>query len=360
MTDTKERLNEITVRANSGDAEAQFYLGERYYWGIGVEKDKKMALEWYQNSSKSGGIQVAASNACEMLLHGDGVERNYDEAFRLCSLAAQKEYASALTLLGEIYYQGYGKDKDMKSAFTYYEAAAKKGHVHAQYMLGYMYYKGLGVEKNIIQARSWFLSSTNGGHEFSRKMLERICPSCVRPILTEILIENELSTIYLTSVGTMSVKMVPPENYCRLDEDSPVSSDIRIIADTMIVNSSILGIFFNCNVNSDENDVYIIAIKDKDLYKQYFNQLNEWLPQIASGFKEGGAQVVSQDEYGAYATTPKNLSTNSVAIELQTGISMVLGKPLIFYRINNSTNVDGAFSKLSNWIKSIHILNTKH
>ena len=40
--------------AEQGNAKAQYSLGYCYYWGKGVEEDKKEALKWYRKAADQG------------------------------------------------------------------------------------------------------------------------------------------------------------------------------------------------------------------------------------------------------------------------------------------------------------------
>jgi hypothetical protein len=58
---TDELYQLISPLAEQGNAEAQFYLGEMYVEGYGVEKDLKEAAGWYQKSVKQGNADARRS-----------------------------------------------------------------------------------------------------------------------------------------------------------------------------------------------------------------------------------------------------------------------------------------------------------
>ena len=47
-------IEELTERAEQGNAAAQFNLGVRYATGKGVEQDYAKAFGWYKKDRKSG------------------------------------------------------------------------------------------------------------------------------------------------------------------------------------------------------------------------------------------------------------------------------------------------------------------
>ena len=79
----------LTLKAKSGEAEAQNALGEAYYDGKGVTENLTEAVKWFTK-------------------------------------AAEQENAKAEYNLGNCYYYGNGVPKDHKKAIYYFEQAALK------------------------------------------------------------------------------------------------------------------------------------------------------------------------------------------------------------------------------------------
>lgn len=44
--------------AGAGNAEAQFYLGRFFHWGIGVTEDRVAALRWYTEAASRGHVEA--------------------------------------------------------------------------------------------------------------------------------------------------------------------------------------------------------------------------------------------------------------------------------------------------------------
>ena len=91
-----------------GHAKAQFNLAVMCENGLGVPKDERKAVEWYQK-------------------------------------AANQEYADAQINLGTMYDRGHGIPKDDAKAFGWYQKAAIQGVSQAQFNLAVMYDTGRGV-----------------------------------------------------------------------------------------------------------------------------------------------------------------------------------------------------------------------
>jgi TPR repeat protein len=65
--------------AAAGDAQAQFALANRYFYGVGVPQDYSQALLWY-NKSANQGFAPAQNLLGYMYQHKFGVPRDYKRA----------------------------------------------------------------------------------------------------------------------------------------------------------------------------------------------------------------------------------------------------------------------------------------
>ncbi len=80
--------------AEAGDPVAQNYLGVHYYLGLGVQRNWRQALEWYEKAAKQG---------------DPGAQLNY----------------------GLMFQNGYGTDPDIVAAFMWYYASYRQGNTVA-------------------------------------------------------------------------------------------------------------------------------------------------------------------------------------------------------------------------------------
>ena len=96
----------LRVRAEQGDAEAQYNLGLIYRTGEGVPQDDAEAVHWYR-------------------------------------LAADQGDSCAQFIIGQSYSRGQGVPQDSAEAVRWYRLAADQGNAEAQYNLGVMYYSQL-------------------------------------------------------------------------------------------------------------------------------------------------------------------------------------------------------------------------
>ena len=122
-------------KAEAGDAEAQYVLGEAYRIGEGVEQDNAEAVRWYRKAAEQG-------------------------------------HAKAQSKLGYTYYHGEGLEQDYMEAVSWWRKAAEQGHVAAQFNLGAAYEAGKGVEQDYVEAVSWYTLS--GAGNLSEEILDRL------------------------------------------------------------------------------------------------------------------------------------------------------------------------------------------
>lgn len=75
-----------------GHTRAQFYLGDIYFRGLGVEKDFDTAFYWFLRSAEQGND------------------------------------SSGQNMVGYMYHNGYGTHQDLSKARYWYEKSAAQGH----------------------------------------------------------------------------------------------------------------------------------------------------------------------------------------------------------------------------------------
>lgn len=97
---------------------------------------------------------------------GEGVEPNEQKAFELIKESANKGSLRGQSGLGMIYYLGLCSVKqDYNEAFKWFEKAALKGDPNGQYGLGECYEHGAGVTANQMLAKAWKNRAAAQGHE---------------------------------------------------------------------------------------------------------------------------------------------------------------------------------------------------
>ena len=114
------------LRAEQGDAKAQFNLGFAYYKGDGVTQDYAESAKWYLKAADQGNAK-AQFNLGVAYGNGEGVTQDYAEAVKWWRLAADQGNADAQYNLGVAYYSGYGVTQDYAEAHKWLNLAAAAG-----------------------------------------------------------------------------------------------------------------------------------------------------------------------------------------------------------------------------------------
>jgi len=90
-------------------------------------------------------------------LLGQGVPRNFEEARRWLTPAANRGHPYAQYLLAKMFEAGEGGPVDAASATKYYEAAANYGIAEAQYRLGRLLASERSNGTSLVSAYKWLV-----------------------------------------------------------------------------------------------------------------------------------------------------------------------------------------------------------
>ena len=87
----KEEFEKMLEEANKGNLEAQTNLGDYYYNGEGLVKNYKEAVKWYTLAANEN-YAPALKKLGNCYYNGDGVTQNYEEALKKWMKAAEQNY----------------------------------------------------------------------------------------------------------------------------------------------------------------------------------------------------------------------------------------------------------------------------
>ncbi len=151
------------VRAEQGDANAQYVLARLYYQGKGVPQDYTEAFNWYRKAADRGNTK-AEYKVGFMYDWGSGVQQDYTQAVSWSRKAADQGYANAQYDLGWNYYYGKGVSQDYCEAARWYRKAADQGYAEAQSYLGYMYVHAECVPQDYTEGVRWYRKAADQGN----------------------------------------------------------------------------------------------------------------------------------------------------------------------------------------------------
>jgi hypothetical protein len=172
--DLKRAFALAAAGAAMGCAHSKGVLGCCYVWGCGVAKDEARGLALGRESEAAGscfGQYVVGAFYYEGY---GGVAKDYAEAVRLYSLAAEQGHAAAQNNLGGMFGNGQGVARDYAEAARLYSLAAAQGNAYAQYYLGVVFSKGHGVAQDRAEAIRWYRLAAAQGHADAQANLKRL------------------------------------------------------------------------------------------------------------------------------------------------------------------------------------------
>ncbi|MDR0486238.1 MAG: sel1 repeat family protein [Elusimicrobiota bacterium] len=152
-----ERIDELKKAAESGDAEANFNIGQMYDRGIGVsKKDEKEAFKWFLKAAELGYAKAQHKVALCFYYGRIGMPpQNFVETFKWFRKAAEQGLSDSQCCLGIMYLEGKGVSKDEKEAFKWFLKSAELGCADGMIKVGKMYAGGIGVSKDEKEALKW-------------------------------------------------------------------------------------------------------------------------------------------------------------------------------------------------------------
>jgi uncharacterized protein len=153
-------LAELQSAAAGGDADAQYALGDAYYFGTGVSIDANAARKWYARAEKHG---HAAARFSAALINGNTHPK--DAKLALASIQRDAELGSAIAQwkVGMAHSTGTGVRRSETKALEWFTKAAEQHLADAEYSMGYAYQEGLGVARNYAVAVTWMRRAAEQG-----------------------------------------------------------------------------------------------------------------------------------------------------------------------------------------------------
>ena len=123
---THNEFESLRIKAEKGNAEAEFNLGKCYHEGLGVKQDKAEALKWTEKAAAQGIPQ-------------------------------------AQMMAGLSYWLGMDVKMDEAKGVKWFEKAAEQGEAGGFYYLGAAYYLGKGVKQDYVESYKWTLLFKESG-----------------------------------------------------------------------------------------------------------------------------------------------------------------------------------------------------
>jgi len=156
-------IDELQIHAEAGNADAQYELSDRYWFGKGVTENKHTSAEWTRKAAEQGHLS-AQSDLGWMYRSGEGVPQSDTQSVHWLKIAAERGVAESQNYLGLMFDEGRGVRQSDSEAVKWYRKAADQGYATAQSNLGLMYGEGRGVSQSDSEAVKWFRKAADQGH----------------------------------------------------------------------------------------------------------------------------------------------------------------------------------------------------
>jgi TPR repeat protein len=155
--DVNKALSYLLSAADQNHHDAMWQLGQMYNNGDVVEKNLLVATDWYRKSEQLSppveNIQFYKSN------EGGLTEQSTSEVIQNLTQTANGGDVEAQYKLAKIYDTGKLTKGNESEALQWYLKAATNGHEHSMYMVGYFYCRGIGTSADHEKANQWFAKS---------------------------------------------------------------------------------------------------------------------------------------------------------------------------------------------------------
>jgi len=167
--------NDLLLQAQSGDANAQYTLGNAYHFGAGVSKQLPVAMRWYLKAAAQGHRDAQVNLGLMYLqeLPQAGMAGNPTQARYWFRRAAESGDGQAMFYLANCHLLGNGAPVDLYEVERWYRAAAEQGLVTAQYHLGLLLLAGQGRTPDPTQGMHWLTRAADQGMAAAQYELAR-------------------------------------------------------------------------------------------------------------------------------------------------------------------------------------------
>ena len=152
------------------EALSKYHMSLYHYYGKYVDKDDKKAFDYMKSSFDNGRIDSAFQYGY-YLYNGIGTAVDKAKAFNIFSRCneekAKKNFPLYFYYMGLCYYYGHGTNIDYKKAYEYFLEGSNRDIYECYMYLGFIYYEGNGATKNYRAAFDYFKKALDHGYTLS-------------------------------------------------------------------------------------------------------------------------------------------------------------------------------------------------
>jgi localization factor PodJL len=166
-------LQQLTAKAESGDAKAALVLGVQYADGEGVAVNDTEALRWLRMAAEAGEA-VAQYRLGTFYEKGRATAADLAAAAKWYQESAKLGNRKAMHNLAVAYADGSGLEKNFAEAARWFKNAAELGLTDSQFNLAVLYERGLGVQASLSEAYKWYAIAMASGDTEAKSRVDAL------------------------------------------------------------------------------------------------------------------------------------------------------------------------------------------
>ena len=167
LSDERIALQRLQAE-NEGNVKSMLAMADLYYYGArGLPRDQAESFRFYRMAGAAPHNNADGQIGCaNMLLKGEGTEKNTTAAVEWYEKAAAQNHTRALNGLGYLYFFGNSLPENKTKGFEYFSRAAKEGKDgDSLFNAAHCLYEGLGTDQDKSKAVQMFKrAGTEFGH----------------------------------------------------------------------------------------------------------------------------------------------------------------------------------------------------
>ena len=157
---------DVKKASEEGNVIATHFMGIKYLFGIGVEKNSKEAAHYFEKASNLGDPE-SMFNYARMLEKGTDIECDYEKAVYYYEKAIELGNVNAMVNLAFMLREGKGIKVDKEKAAKYFKMAADKGDIESMNCYGILISSDSFKNKNVNEASHYLKSAADLGSTYA-------------------------------------------------------------------------------------------------------------------------------------------------------------------------------------------------
>ncbi|MDE1155417.1 MAG: tetratricopeptide repeat protein [Acidobacteriaceae bacterium] len=154
--------SDLESACGNGNIDKCYSAGRLFELGQGVPRDYMQAYKYFKQACDGGNIE-GCNELGFLFANGFGVARDYQQAYRYGKQACDGGEMLSCKNLGLLFLDGQGVAQDYSQAFKYFKQACNGGNALGCNSLGFLFEHGDGVQQDYTQAFKYLKRACDAG-----------------------------------------------------------------------------------------------------------------------------------------------------------------------------------------------------